>query len=234
MTEETTTAPEFLPDSDNSQKQIEITDDDNFSYDGYQVVRGEFFAHMYEPSFSFSSNKITVNSACVKKLPDFDYVQILVNSDEKKLAIRPCDEAEKDSFRWSSLRGSKRLPKSITCRVFFAKVFSLMDWNPDYRYKLLGKLIRSRGELLFIFDLNNPEIFTRIKKDDGKIKTSRTAIYPEEWKSQFGLSVKEHQKNLQVDIFDGYAVFGMQNEKSDAESEEKQNEPDSRAANPVN
>ena len=33
---------------------MEVIDDDSFSYDGYQVVRGEFFAHIYEPSFTFN------------------------------------------------------------------------------------------------------------------------------------------------------------------------------------
>ena len=45
------------------------------------------------------------------------------------------------------------------------KLLSLMEWNPKYRYKLLGKLIRSNNELLFIFDLNSPEIRTKIKKN---------------------------------------------------------------------
>jgi hypothetical protein len=233
MSENNETLPTAIDVS--NQKQIEIEDVDDFNFDGYQVVRGEFFAHMYEPSFSFNENKVSVNTACVKKLPNFDYVQILVNAEEKKLAIRPCDEAEKDSFRWSSNRNNKKMPKQITCRVFFAKVFSLMNWNSEYRYKLLGKLIRSRGELLFIFDLNNPEIFTRVIKEDGKVKKSRTPVYPEEWKSQFGLSVKEHQQNLQVDIFDGYAVFGIQNEMQQSESEDKKDDhTDSGATNSVN
>lgn len=192
-------------------KEIEIYEDDAFSYEGFQVVRGEFFAHIYEPSFTFNGNKVSVNTACIKKLPDIDFVQILVNPIEKKLAVKPCSEEEKDSFRWCTA-SSKRSPKQITCRMFFAKVISLMDWNPNYRYKLLGKLIRSGGELLFVFDLTTPEIFMKTVKDDGKIKSSRTPTYPEEWKNQFGLPVEEHQKSLQVNIFDGYAVFGIQKE----------------------
>ena len=87
-----------------------------------------------------------------------------------------------------------------------------MDWNPNYRYKLLGKLIRSDGELLFIFDLNNPEIFVRAVKEDGKIKTARKPVFPKEWQNQFGLPMEEHQKTMQVNIFDDYAVFGLQEE----------------------
>lgn len=200
----------------NENNTIPVTDDDAFSYDGYQVVRGEFFAHTYEPSFTFNSNKVSVNTACIKKLPDTDFVQILVNPDEKKLAVRPCMEDEKDSFRWCSA-SSKRSPRQITCRIFFAKVISLMGWNPSYRYKLLGKLIRSDNELLFVFDLTTPEIFVRSENDARNIKSSRTPSYPEEWQNQFGVPVEEHQSNLQINMFDGYAVFGIsENTNSDS------------------
>lgn len=205
--------------------QMEVIDDDSFSYDGYQVVRGEFFAHIYEPSFTFNNYKVSVNTACIKKLPNVKYVQILVNPIEKKLAVRPCREEEKDSFRWCS-SGKKRSPKQITCRIFFAKVISLMDWNPNYRYKILGKLIRSGNEILFIFDLTSPEIFPRTLKDNGTVTTARTPSYPEEWKNQFGIPVEEHQKSMQVNIFEGYAVFDIQEKKKATDkSIEKAKEP---------
>ena len=190
------------------EEQIEIIDLDEFNYDGYQVVRGEFFAHINEPSFVFNNNKVYVNTACVRKLPDTEFVQILVNPDEKKLAVRPCEESEKDSFRWRS-NSEKIKPKQISCKIFFAKVYSLMGWDYNNRYKLLGKLIRSNGELLYIFDLNTPEIFLRTEVN-GKSRMSRTPSYPDDWKNHFGLSVKEHQANLQVNIYKGYAVFGIQ------------------------
>lgn len=47
-----------------------------------------------------------------------------------------------------------------------------MDWNPNYRYKILGKLIRSGNEILFIFDLTSPEIFPRTLKDKSYIDDS--------------------------------------------------------------
>jgi hypothetical protein len=187
----------------------EIILDDNFNYDGYQVVRGEFFAHVFEPSIVFNGCKVYVNSACVNRLQNVDYVQILVNPDEMKLAVRPCNEDEKDSFLWCSTSNGKRKPKQITCRVFFAKIVQLMDWNPNFRYKMLGKLIRSNDEQLFIFDLKTPEIFQRITYEGDKTKSSRYPVFPAEWQNQFGLPMDEHRKSLQVNIFDGYAVFGI-------------------------
>ena len=193
-----------------------VRDDDpiqdaSFSYAGYQVVRGEFFAHVNEPSIVFNKCKVSVNTACVNKLAEVNYVQILVNPDEMKLAVMPCREDEKDSFLWCGIdrKTGRKKPREITCRLFFAKIVQLLDWNPDYRYKILGKLIQSNGEYLFIFDLTATEVYQRVQLDGEKPKSSRTPVFPAEWQNQFGLPVEEHRRSLQVNIFDGYVVFGL-------------------------
>lgn len=192
--------------------ETEIIIDESFSYEGFQVVRGEFFAHVYEPSFTFNNYKVSVNTACIKRFPDYDYVQILVNPETKKLAVKPCKEEEKDSFRWCTAT-AKRSPKQITCRVFFAKVMALMNWDPKHRYKLLGKVIQSNNEILFVFDLNSPEIYKRNIKENGKETVSRIPSYPEEWKTQFGVPVTDH-KAMQINTFDSYAIFGLQKDST--------------------
>ncbi len=180
-----------------------------FDYEGYQVVRREFFAHTNEPSITFNNYKVYVNSACLSRFPSVDYVQVLVNRNRRILAIRPCHEEERDAFAWCNTGTGRRKPKQITCRLFFAKVFDLMDWNPDFRYKLLGKVIHANDEYLVAFDLSATEVYQRISKDGEKPKTSRKPVFPEGWQDQFGLPFKEHQKSLQVNIFDGYAVYGI-------------------------
>lgn len=185
---------------------------EEFSYEGYQVVRGEFFAHLFEPSVTIANEKVSVNSACIRKLPDTEYVQFLVNPKEKKLAVRPCDEMAKDSFCWAGVGADgKRKPKTISCRIFFAKVMNLMGWNPGYRYKILGKLIRTKEEMLFVFDLSSAETFKRGKADGEN--SQRRAIYPNDWKDSFGVPVKEHQDMTLVKIFDDYTVFRINKEE---------------------
>lgn len=201
----------------NTKDLLNDAEEVDFNYDGYQVVRGEFYAHLYEPSLTFNKSKVYVNTACIKKLPEIEYVQILVNAEEKKLAIQPCFEEEKDSFVWVT---RSRKPKQISCRVFFGKIVSLMDWNPDYRYKLLGKLIKSNNDYLFTFDLTSPLIYTRTIADgEEKSKTSRTPVFPEQWKNQFGLPVAEHKRRMQVNIFNGYTVFGIKDKQEKLEQE---------------
>jgi hypothetical protein len=63
--------------------------------------------------------------------------------------------------------------------------------------------------LLFVFNLNNPEIYLRIYRDGEKPRISRTPIYPQEWENQFGISVEEHSKSLSMNKFSEYTIFGV-------------------------
>lgn len=178
-----------------------------FSYDGYQVVRAEFFAHLFEPSVTLNKETVSVNMACLRKLPNTEYVQFLVNPEERKLAVKPCSEDMKDSFRWSTGEGKKSKPKKITCRIFFAKVMELMGWDPKNRYKILGKLMRNKGDTIFVFDLNSAETYQNKGKNSS---ASRTPLYPDDWKNQFGIPASEHQDIQQISIFDDYTVFKIE------------------------
>lgn len=201
----------MLPMIANNTNEIDdIPIDEDFSYEGYQVVRSEFFAHIHEPSISFNNCKVYLNTACLKKLPHVSYIQFLVNPETQKLAIKACTEDEKDSFLWCS---TKRKPRQITCRIFFAKIVDLMGWNPKYRYKLLGKVIRSGCDYLILFNLNDTEVYQRIEKDGEKSKVSRTPVFPSQWQNQFGLPVEEHQKLLNVNLIDGYTIIGLEKEQ---------------------
>ena len=193
---------------------------ENFDFDGFQVVRREFFAHTYEPSVSFNNCKFYVNSTCLQKFPDADHVQVLVNKDTKILAIMPCPENARDSFAWCTVSKGKRKPKQITAKLFFAKVVALMDWNPDYRYKILGKQIHANGEYLIAFDLTATEIYQRTFPEGSKPKTSRIPVFPAEWQNQFGLPYNEHKQSMQVNILDGYAVYSIKDSAPEPEKAE--------------
>jgi len=196
------------------EEEVEVIFDENFSYEGYQVVRSEFFAHMREPGITFNNCKVNLNAACLRRLPEVDYVQFLVNPTSKILAVRPCTEDAKDSFLWCNTKpNGKRMPRYITCRIFFAKISELMGWNPEYRYKMVGKIIRSNDDYLIIFDLKATEVFQHVSRKDGTVRASRNPTFPAEWRNQFGLPVEEHKKLLQVNIFDGYTVFGVKDKR---------------------
>ena len=199
----TTTEAPVLAEGD------EILELENFDFEDFQVVRREFFAHLREPSVTFNECKFQVNMACLTKFPNCDFAQVLVSQEQKILALRPCAEGTKDAYMWCGVSKGKRKPKAITCKMFFAKIVSLMNWNPKYRYKLLGRLIHSNGEYLLAFDLNAPEVYQRTFVEGEKPQTSRTPVFPSEWQTQFGLPYNVHKQSMQINIFDGYAVYAI-------------------------
>ena len=185
----------------------------NFDFDGFQVVRREFFAHMNEPSITFCDYKFYVNAACLRKFPDTDFIQVLVNPNTRIIALRPCSEFARDALPWSKETKGKKTPRQTTCKLLLAKLVSLLGWNPINRYKLLGKRIRANGETLVGFDLNSVEVYLRTPNEKGKLKSSRVASFPADWKDQFGMSFTEHRQSLQINTFEGYAIFSVKDEK---------------------
>ena len=87
--------------------------------------------------------------------------------------------------------------RDLICRVFAAKVFDLMSWNRDYRYKLLGKVATCEGEVVFLFKLTDFELFVK----EGR---KNRAYLPEDWRDFFGTPVEKHEESYKIDLAEGY------------------------------
>ena len=103
-----------------------IAEEAGFSFDGYQVVRREFFSHKFDPTLTIRGNSIIFNNACISKLESVVYVQVLVNPTTEKLVIRPCEEGARDAIRWCIAKDDKRKSRQITCGLFTAKLYEMM------------------------------------------------------------------------------------------------------------
>ena len=148
------------------QKAIELAED--FSYEGYQVVRRELFAHLREPAVVIRRDSVTFNTACIAGLEDAVYIQILVNQDNKRMVVRKCEENDKDALRWCVAKPDKRKSRKMTNKIFSAMMYEMMGWNLDCRYKILGHKITFEDETIYVFDLMETEIFLDIKRKKAK------------------------------------------------------------------
>lgn len=165
------------------QKAIELAED--FSYEGYQVVRRELFAHLREPAVVIRRDSVTFNTACIAGLEDAVYIQILVNQDNKRMVVRKCEENDKDALRWCVAKPDKRKSRKMTNKIFSAMMYEMMGWNLDCRYKILGHKITFEDETIYVFDLMETEIFLdikgkRAKKDTESQSTTENANNIEE------------------------------------------------------
>lgn len=151
------------------QKAIKLAED--FSYEGYQVVRRELFAHLREPAVVIRRDSVTFNTACIAGLEDAVYIQILVNQESRRMVVRKCEENDKDALRWCVAKPDKRKSRKMTNKIFSAMMYEMMGWNLDCRYKILGHKITFEDETIYVFDLMETEIFLDIKGKRAKKDT---------------------------------------------------------------
>ena len=198
----------LLPDAVGAT-QMTMTGEEEIDLSEYEIVRPEFFAHIKEPALTVNVDKIGVNTACVRLMPDVEYVQILVNRKEKKLLLKPCDEIEITGYRWGKTKEGKRYPTQRTGELFVLTICELMDWNPDYRYKVLGKMVQANGKSLIAFDLTSSECFPKVVNRDGKKISSRQSS------GKFGPTYSESRRSLEVKTFDNYTVITVNGKKTE-------------------
>ncbi len=190
-----------------------------FSYDGYQVVRKELFAHLRDPAIVIRKDSITFNTACISGLEDVVYVHVMFNSDLKRIVVRGCDENDKDALRWCIAKPDKRKSRKMSCKPFSELVYNEMGWDSDCHYKILGYRINFEGETLYVFDLLVPEIFHEGQKrkkgesapqsEETKPVNTRKGFYPDDIAGTFGVPVEEHLKESEVKQIDGYVSMSI-------------------------
>lgn len=173
--------------------------DDVVDLAGYQVTKAELFSHTTEPAITVWQDRIKFNMACLRRFPGVMHIQILIHPEQRRLIIRPCDRDAPDSLRWATGGGTREIKnREMICRIFAAKLFDLMNWDKQYRYKMLGKPAVCDGEVLFLFKLSDFELFVT----SGPKK--RASYLPESWREYFGVPVEHHDESYHINLAEGY------------------------------
>ena len=176
-----------------------------FDLSGYEIVRAQFFSTRLNPAMTISQGKITFNTACMKKLKDVEYVEILLNSVENCIAVRPCEKDNVNAVKWGRIKDGKWLVLPKSCRGFSEPLYELMDWKNECKYRFRGQYFQEDNEQILLFDLEEPEIFKRELQDilsaestsetvenetteieERQANTVTKTLYPEKWKKHFG------------------------------------------------
>lgn len=172
---------------------------------GFELVHSQFFLQSTEPVLSFGRLKMWVNSVCLKKFPEADHIQILLNSSTRTLTLYPSREDVRDALPWCSSGGGKRKPRQLSCPVFFAMIYALMEWDPDCRYRLTGKHLRENEEELLAFDLRSAEAFLY----SGDATQRYKPRFPADWRERFGTPAPERRLEPLVHVFREHVVFEL-------------------------
>ena len=167
----------------------------------HEIVRAEYFAHTNEPTIIFNPAQdfVYVNAVCLKRLPDMVYAQFLIFPSGKNLSLRFCPAGVQGAVRLRSAGKYANRARHIRCQEFMRKIIALMQWHRDYRYKLLGHIIKCNEETIISFDLDSYETFKPVDGVNNKI--SAVVSYPPGWDDRFGAKFEDHIHNPLVKIF---------------------------------
>ena len=204
----------------------------SFSYDGYQIVRKELFAHLRDPAITIRKDSVTFNTACIEGLEDVVYIHMMFNRELKRIVVEGCDENDKDALRWCIAKPDKRKSRKMVGKPFSELVYREMGWDENCRYKILGYRIQFEGKTLYVFDLMVPEIFheRKIRKKNEQASqevaempnedaqnnnaaetevNTRKGYYPDDVANTFGVPVEQHRADTEIQQMDGYISVGI-------------------------
>jgi len=167
-----------------------------------QVVRSEFMSPTFRPRLTFNFDSMSFNGGCVRLFNRVENVQLLINVDKKQLIVLPCEKTTKDSLKWCTFKGDKVVPRKNSCRIFGAKLYELMGWIPDNRYKVQAVYQKIDNVELLVFNLEECEMIVPQYSEgaDGKRVRKVRRYYPDAWKESFGMTYREHKQSIAVDI----------------------------------
>jgi len=148
----------------------EFSDGIRLDLSGYEIVRAQFFSTMREPALTISNGRMRFNTACLKKFEDVEYVELLLNSVQKCIAIRPTTKDNPNAIRWGRLKESRWLTGEIACRGLSETLYDMLNWDDNTKYRFRGEFIREGDSSLMLFQLEEPEM----------IKTEEIVIPPQE------------------------------------------------------
>ena len=182
------------------------------SFEGYEVPPRTQFAMLNKPAVSSKDGKMTFNMACVRLFKGIHHIVPLINRKTHKLAIIPCREEEGSSVQWSRMKGEALMNKDIIARDFVGNIYSEMGWDPNSRYKIMGRLANSDRGLIFVFDLDEAIRFEAIKgavnPKTGKPKIEQIRYYPEKYKGRIGkdysdyMEARRHEKEEALEDYE--------------------------------
>jgi len=168
----------------------------------FEYIRSEFVSPIFRAKITLDYNNFTFNAACVRLFPESEYIQMLADKKKKRLLIWTCSQYDKDPVKWSFIKNGKPASRNVRAKLLCAKIYKMMDWNINYRYKTMAVYQELESRRFAVFNLEESEMYIPEEQtiDDGTVKVKRKRVFPIDWENSFGTPYAEHKATYEVDI----------------------------------
>ena len=200
---------EVSVDSSTAAYQITVRPGD-FDLRGFEIARTEFFDTTLRPFVTMADRHLKFGTECVRKFGSRSYIEMLVNPIERKFAIRPTEESNRNGVFFSRPVEGSYAPRDVPGSAYINTIYELFGWNKECKYRIIGSLYEQGEELAYIFDAENSEAFFKpayLGKGDPESGGSpfsqpltpvgkRIRAIPEDWVTSFGKQYYLHERTL--------------------------------------
>lgn len=190
-----------------------VAEDGDFDLRDFEVARSQYFNTPQPVTITFSYNDMKFGAGSTKKLPDTEYIELLINPKEKLVAVRPSKKDSKTAIQWTRKKVGVVCPKLISGAAFLPIIYEIFGWDIDFKYRVRGTRHQKGNESILLFDMSETEVFipTSIEDydDDGEIikipqkildegtspvtgTATRVCGFPEDWATGFGITFYRH------------------------------------------
>ena len=144
------------------QRKQAVCKEEYSRYDlaGCEITRPQYFNMREKVCFTLDSRGIIFSKYSLKKLcvdgGVIHQVKLTYNPLEQVLIVRPAADKSEQTLHWMTERKGIAYMKRCGCRGIAGAVFTNMEWNEDYRYRVLGELVHSGNEPMLVFYLDEP------------------------------------------------------------------------------
>ena len=149
---------------------IDKRDISSFDLTGFEKVDSQLFSRAGQPMCWFKQNQMYFNKACIDKMNNTNYIELLFEPTEKLLAIRSCKANHEYAIKWGVTKDDKISPLTKTSSGISNILFKCMEWNPEDRYRMVGVRRTKDDDSIVLFDLSTAEnIHREVQKENEEI-----------------------------------------------------------------
>ena len=138
--------------------------------EGFKVVSGELFTGSFtlsDPRATLWNNSISFNKAALAALNGCERVRIEINPNTKGMLLIPVTKKDKDNVHW--VKGVKTpTPRKIECKRFTSQLYKTWDFDPEYVYRTIGRIVTAESKVMLFFDFSKAESWKLSDKEKKK------------------------------------------------------------------
>lgn len=188
----------------------------DFDLRGFEIARSQFFDVRDRICISFTDHYCSFSVSAVRKLAPTTCIELLLHPENKMLAVRATTNDVRNHLVWCSNKSGKIKTKAISGSAFLPMLFSLMGWEKECRYRVIGMFEQYDSGALLLFDLQDAEMFIPGKylyeseadtdtfhqiKPFTRGANKHIVAFPESWKDGFGKGYYNHATTSPIPPF---------------------------------